>query len=250
MPVPRKPRLSQEARSERSRAQIMKAALKLFSRRGYRGTSMRDIAVAARVSTGNVYHQFPDKETIFRTLLDDYWRAIESSEFPFIRALASGAFPTDMEALGRAARESVEQYRDYVALIYVDVVEFEGSHIRRFYADMAARFRVFLEQNQDRLDLDALRPGVSPLAAVMLATRFLLNYFAVEILFGVPNHFGADTDTALKEIADIFAHGMLRTEVPAAAEGTSPARAVRASDRSLPSPAASSGRTSARASRS
>jgi AcrR family transcriptional regulator len=206
--------MNQEARSERSRAQILKAARKLISRQGYRGTSMRDIAVAAKVSTGNVYHQFPDKETIFRTLLDEYWRAIESSDFPFIQALASGAFPTDMEALGRAARASVEQYRDYVALVYVDVVEFEGSHIRRFYADMATRFQVFLEQNKDRLDLDALRPGVSPLAAVMLATRFLLNYFAVEILFGVPHHFGTDTDTALKEIADIFAHGMLRADAP------------------------------------
>ncbi len=64
--------MNQEARSERSRAQILKAARKLISRQGYRGTSMRDIAVAAKVSTGNVYHQFPDKETIFRTLLDEY----------------------------------------------------------------------------------------------------------------------------------------------------------------------------------
>ena len=135
-----------------------------------------------------------------------------------------------MEALGRAARESVAQYRDYVALVYVDVVEFEGSHIRRFYADMATRFQAFLEHNKDHLDLDALRPGVSPLAAVMLATRFLLNYFAVEILFGVPHHFGTDTDTALKEIADIFAHGMLRADAPSGARRRPAARAVTGPD--------------------
>ena len=46
---------------------------------------------AARVSTGSVYHQFPDKETIFRTLLDQYWKAIEQPDFPFNRALAEGA---------------------------------------------------------------------------------------------------------------------------------------------------------------
>ncbi len=50
--------MNQEERSERSRSQILRAALKLFSRRGYGATSMRDIALAAKVSTGNVYHQF------------------------------------------------------------------------------------------------------------------------------------------------------------------------------------------------
>ena len=65
----------QDARSERSRAQILRAALKLFSTRGYHGTSVRDIADAARVSTGNVYHQFPDKESLFNTLLEQYWDA-------------------------------------------------------------------------------------------------------------------------------------------------------------------------------
>lgn len=204
--------MNQEERSARSRSQILRAALKLFSRRGYRATSMRDIALAAKVSTGNVYHQFPDKETIFNTLLDEYWRAIASPEHPFNKALAAGAFPNDLEALGRAARDSVAQYRPYVALIYVDVVEFEGRHIRKFYADMASRFGAFLELNKDRLNLDRLRPGVSPTSAVMIASRLLLHYFSVELVFGVPNHFGADTETVLGQIADILSHGMLRTE--------------------------------------
>jgi len=135
--------MQQRERSERSRAQILEAALELFSHQGYRGTSIREIAEAAGISTGNLYHQFPDKETLFRTLLDQYWQAIESPDFPFNRALASGAFPDNLEALGRAARESVELWRDHVALIYVDVVEFEGSHIRRFYSEMAERFSSF-----------------------------------------------------------------------------------------------------------
>ena len=207
----RKTPMNQEERSERSRTQILRAALKLFSRRGYGATSMRDIALAAKVSTGNVYHQFPDKETIFNTLLDEDWAAIASPEFPFNKALAAGAFPSDLEALGRAARDSVAQYRPYVALIYVDVVEFDGRHIRKFYAEMASRFATFIDRNRDLVALDRLRPGVSPTSAVMIASRLLLHYFSIELVFGVPNHFGADTETALKEMADILGHGMLKT---------------------------------------
>ncbi len=202
--------MNQEARSERSRAQILEAALKLFSSFGYHGTSMRDIAEEAGVSTGNVYHQFPDKESLFRALLDQYFEALAQPDFPFNKALAAGAFPNDLEALARAARESVEQYRRHVSLIYVDVVEFDGSHIRKFYSDMANRFAAFLEGNQERLALGQLREGVAPLTAVMVASRFFLQYFAVEILFGVPDHFGSDTDKALREIVDILKFGMLK----------------------------------------
>ena len=66
---------------------MLEAALQLFSTRGYRATSVRDIAALAGLSTGNVYHHFPDKETIFRTLLDQYWAAIDSPDFPFNQAL-------------------------------------------------------------------------------------------------------------------------------------------------------------------
>ena len=39
--------MNQEERSQRSRKQVLDAALKLFSHQGYRATSIRDIAEAA-----------------------------------------------------------------------------------------------------------------------------------------------------------------------------------------------------------
>jgi AcrR family transcriptional regulator len=203
--------MNQAEKSQRSREQVLEAALQLFSSQGYRATSVREIAERAGVSTGNVYHHFPDKETIFRTLLDQYWAAIDSPDFPFNQALASGTFPDNLENLGHASRDTVNRYRRHVALIYVDVVEFEGSHIRKFYTEMARRFASFMADHHVAQARDhRLRPDVSPLSAVMLAGRFFLNYFAVEILFGVPNHFGKNTDEVIAEIADILRHGMLR----------------------------------------
>lgn len=209
--------MHQHERSERSRGLILDAALKLFSQRGYGATSVRDIAEAAGVSTGNVYHQFPDKETIFRSLLDQYWQALSDPDYPVNRALADGAFPNRLEDLGRAVREAVLRYRPYVALIYVDVIEFEGSHIRRFYADMSSRFKSFLDRHEDSLHLEEqLRPGVSPVSAVMLAVRLLFFYFSVELVFGVPNQYGRGTSEVLREMADILQHGMLRAPGTAA----------------------------------
>jgi AcrR family transcriptional regulator len=206
----RRPRRSQEARTKRSRAQILAAALKLFSRRGYHGTSIRDIAQAARASTGNVYHQFPDKEAIFTALIEQYLALISSPDHPFNRALIAGAFPDDLEAMARAVRESIEEYRDHSVLVYVDVVEFDGAHLTRMFGEMADRFQAFLTQYGPTLRLDRLREGVSPLTAIMVVTRFFFQYFAVEVAFRVPNHFGKDSGEAIKDIVDVLKFGIIK----------------------------------------
>jgi AcrR family transcriptional regulator len=203
--------MNQDERSQRSRAQVLDAALALFSHQGYRATSVREIAEKAGVSTGNVYHHFKDKEAIFLDLLDVYWRAIEDPDFPINKALRTGSFPENLEAIGLAARESVARYRPYVTLIYVDVVEFEGSHIRKFYLEMAGRFERFVDLHRDEIKLEGkLRPEVQPASAVMFAFRTFLNHFAVELVFGVPDHYGKSTDEVVGEIAHILRHGMLR----------------------------------------
>lgn len=205
--------MNQEERSEKSKQQILDAALKLFSHKGYGATSVRDIAEEAGLSKGNVYHHFPDKEAIFRALLDRYFQVMSQPEFPFNRALASGTFPENLENIGHAVREVVRDYREYALLIYVDVVEFDGTHIRKFYENMADRFGAFIKAAGMEEELQGkLASGLSPVSAVMLSTRIFYNYFSVEILFGVKDHFGKETDAAVKEISRILRHGMLRTE--------------------------------------
>jgi len=219
--------VKQDKKSEKSRVAILEAALDLFSRQGYRGTSIREIAQSAGVSTGNVYHHFPDKETIFQTVLGQYWKAIESPDLPFNRALASGRFPDNLEEIAAGARESVRHYRKYIALIYVDVVELSGNHIRKFYAEMGARFERFLKARGDGALSTEIRPGVPATTAVILASRVFLHYYAVEILFGVPNQFGKDTDIVAREISDILRHGVLKETGLPSEEPPSLARARR-----------------------
>jgi len=200
-------------KSERSRRQVLDAALHLFSHQGFRGTSVRDIAERARVSIGNVYHHFPDKEALFTTLLDELFAMAESDRFPFRRAVTHGQFPRNLENLGYAARESVLEYRQHMALIYVDVIEFEGTHIQRFYADMARMFARYIALDGIEEDLRArLRPGVEPVDALLLTWRIFFNYFSIELLFHVPEPFGQDTAQVVRKIADILRHGILPQE--------------------------------------
>lgn len=197
------------ARAEHSRRQVLDAALHLFSHQGYRATTMRAIADEAGVSTGNCYHHFEDKETIFRTLLDEFWAINDSKRYPYTRALASGHFPDNLEQLALAARDSVREFRSYIALIYVDVVEFEGTHIQKFYSEMGQRYAALLTGGGLQEIRERLRPGVSPVSALLMTSRIFFNYFSLETLFNVPQPYGKDSMQIVQEIADILRHGMV-----------------------------------------
>ena len=59
---------TERARAER-RARILRSARKLFLRRGYEVTTMRDVAAGAGTSIGNLYFYFEDKEALLETLM-------------------------------------------------------------------------------------------------------------------------------------------------------------------------------------
>jgi AcrR family transcriptional regulator len=200
--------MQREEKSERSRKLVLDAALRLFSKQGFRATSVRDIADLAAVSTGNLYHHFPDKESIFRALLDDYKALASSDAFPLYRVMKTGTFPDNIEQLGFAARDSVRQFRQYMALVFVDVIEFDGEHIRGFYSDMASQFALFVKHEGAGIQ-SRLRPGVPATSALQMVTRLFIHYFQLEILFGVPEPFGKDSSEIVREMAEMMRKGIV-----------------------------------------
>lgn len=79
---PRNEQQNMQIKDER-RAQILKGALKVFARNGFAATKIGDIAYAANVSHGLVYHYFSSKEEIFNELVSV---AIESSSQALLQA--------------------------------------------------------------------------------------------------------------------------------------------------------------------
>jgi AcrR family transcriptional regulator len=54
-----------QARSSRRQEQILQIATELFSRKGFEGVSVRDVARAARVTLPTIYHHFGDKRSLY-----------------------------------------------------------------------------------------------------------------------------------------------------------------------------------------
>jgi AcrR family transcriptional regulator len=187
-------RRTQADKSDASTRKVLKAALSLFARQGFRATPMRQIAKRSGLSVGNLYHHFGGKEEIFQTLIDQYWEVLLDPELPLNKIFAAARFPEDHSA--------------HILLIYIDVIEFKGKHIRAFYQNMADRFAAtYAERLAARREAGELG-DVDPLVAVMLATRWFFYFFTVEKCFGVPMHFGLDSHQAVHEFSRILRRGL------------------------------------------
>ena len=79
-----------EAR-ERTRQRLLDVSLRLFVRQGYAGTTVRDIADAAGLSVGLMFHYFPSKQA----LLQEHARNIDAAVASVVRGLAPGPRPLD-----------------------------------------------------------------------------------------------------------------------------------------------------------
>ena len=199
----------QAQRSEASMARVMEAALELFSTQGYGATSMRQISESSGISLGNLYHHFGNKEAIYQSLIEEYWTTLTDPEDELQQLFNRAEFPDDLEVMADAIQRSVKRNAPYILLIFIDVIEFKGEHIRNFYDGMRDRFEEAYRDTCERRRAGGQLGEPDPVVAVMLATRWFFYYFTVEMCFGVPLHFGMSPQEAVNEFIRILRYGVL-----------------------------------------
>jgi AcrR family transcriptional regulator len=121
-PPPRK-RLSAEDR----RQAILDAALEVFSRRGYNGASIDDIATAAGISKALIYEHFPSKKDLHVSLLERHVQDI----FVRLAETADTKDPGDVRLRNgvNAFFEWAETHRDAFRLLFRDTFEPEVAGV-------------------------------------------------------------------------------------------------------------------------
>jgi AcrR family transcriptional regulator len=105
--APRQEEANQRIKDER-REQILQAALQIFARKGLAAARISDIAAAAGLSYGLVYHYFHDKEELFVELVR---RAVGGGVQVTRTALDAKGPP--LERLHALCEEMVEGIRDH-----------------------------------------------------------------------------------------------------------------------------------------
>ena len=105
-----------------TRRQILLAAASLFREKGYKATTLRDVAELAGMGAGSMYYHFASKDAILREVLDVGIATIDEAVRAAVAALPADATPAERlrEAIRADLRALLEtsQYTPAYARIY------------------------------------------------------------------------------------------------------------------------------------
>lgn len=191
---------------EKNRVKIERAALRLFTRKGFHGTTVREIADKAGVSMGKLYIYYDTKEDIFIDLVNHMGRKMEAIRQSDLMPLMESLDPDSLRKLAKAIGRVVAQNLDYWRLMYIDVVEFRHKHFIHSFREIAGGLRTYAS-GMIRKSRVAFPAGVDPSLAYTAIYLHFFTYFLAEKLFGAKRHLGMDEDEAIDQLVLLYTGG-------------------------------------------
>ncbi len=140
---------------------MVQLAGELFAQKGYRATTVREIADAAGILSGSLYHHFDSKESIGDEILSGFINDVLAD---YRAAVSSGGSPRDvLEQIVRSTRRTLERHRAALAMLQNDWNYFSTQprfgYLRQALAEIERTWVTQLERGQAdgafRADLDA-----------------------------------------------------------------------------------------------
>jgi AcrR family transcriptional regulator len=177
------------------RDELLAIAARLFAERGFRNTTVRDIADAAGILSGSLYHHFDSKESmvdeILQTFQDELFAAYE-------QILASDQSPRQkIEAAVRLSFEAIDQHHHEVAIFQNEADWLGGLGDRFAYlAERHAQSRqVWLTLLQEGMESGDLKSDLD----LELAYRFIRDTVWVAVRWYRPGG-----DLSARKVADQY----------------------------------------------
>jgi AcrR family transcriptional regulator len=196
---------------EKNQLKIERAALQLFTRKGFHGTTVREIAEKAGVSMGKLYLYYDTKEEIFIALVHNQGRKMEAIRQKELVPLMENLDPDSLRKLAITIGRIVRENLDYWRLMYIDVVEFRHKHFIHSFREIAGGLRVYANAvfQKSKINFPA---GVDPSLAYTAIYLQFFTYFLAEELFGAKRHLGMSDEEAVEQLVLLYTGGRVGTD--------------------------------------
>lgn len=187
---------------ESARDRIIKASTKLFTERGYAGTTTRAIAELAEVNEVTLFRHFGTKEKLAKAIMDQFGGLAIADE---LEQRLSGDYAIDLTIIGTAMLNVMTERSDAVRMAICEAGNF--PEFQQLVADNPRQLRRMLARYfKQQMDADLVHTGHPE----VLAQAFLGMFFSYAVLQG----FLLDTvqpilpnDEIVEQFVTIFVRG-------------------------------------------
>ncbi|MDV6243773.1 TetR/AcrR family transcriptional regulator [Rhodococcus opacus] len=184
------------------RTELLDIAATLFAERGLRATTVRDIADAAGILSGSLYHHFDSKESI----VDEILRGFLDDLFGKYREIVASGLDSraTLEALVTTSYEAIDASHSAVAIYQDEVKHLVANERFAYLSELNTEFRELwmgvleagVKDGSFRSDID-----------VELAFRFLRDTAWVAVRWYRPGG-SVTVDTVAKQYLSIVLDGL------------------------------------------
>jgi len=193
--------------SDERRAQILRAATKLFAKQGFNGTTTREIADRVGVKETILFRLFPSKRELYWAVIDDKTRALSGRQI-LERQLAAETDERKMFAtIARDILERNTHDSTLTRLLLFSGLEEHGLSERFFQIYIAEYYEVLASYIRRRIREGAYRP-VDPLLSARGFLGMVFNYFLIQELFGARRYQTSDVQRVSETLTDIWLNGI------------------------------------------
>jgi TetR/AcrR family transcriptional regulator len=158
-----------------TRDRVLAVALPLFAERGYRGTSLRDIARRIGIKAPSLLHHFPSKQQLYVAVLDRIFEGMEAAA----QRVATGK-GSKQERLVQAIQDSIDyiaKHPDSMKLLWKEMADESGvgrNLLKRRMPPLDAIVVNFIFRGQREGEF---RPELDPFHFIQSLNSITIGYF-------------------------------------------------------------------------
>jgi AcrR family transcriptional regulator len=187
---------------------IVEAALALFSQKGFRGTTTKEIAEAAGCSEATIFKHFATKDELYSAILEAKSR-IEETLAKAAHAAAEKDDTGVFRAVGLESLTRTEQDPSLMRLLLFSALEGHTlSHL--FFESKVRRLHEFLSGYiKERIADGAFQP-VDPLLAARGFVGMIAHHLLIHEIYGIKRPAGLLPEHVVDTFVTLFLNGIRR----------------------------------------
>ena len=159
-----------------SKDKVIKAAIRVFSKKGYDGASVREIAASARLTKPMIYYHFKNKKDLYQYLLESHIETLQQGLFSILQA--------DQEpviTLGRIIDLFDDTFRSNPEMFYLIQRETTGEGrlvdvlTKKYFSQMNIRMAQFFKNG---IRKNVFRSSINPELSSLSLIAILMFHFS------------------------------------------------------------------------
>ena len=202
-------------KGDERRVQILQTAVELFSKRGFSGTTTKEIARAAGVSEAMVFRHFATKEELYGAILEDKACHGGAERFPWeadpelLKAIEQKDDKAFFYILALRALNKHQADTEFIRLLFYSALE-EHNLAERFFSEFITRIYEFIGKYVEERQKDGAMRTIKPRIIVRAFLGMLLHHSLNNILWDKNrNLLNISNEEAAENFSDIVLNGIL-----------------------------------------